>query len=109
MKHQVLWSIFYLLFAGSNAAQTNPFEKEILAFEAKDAANPPIEGQILLYGSSTLRLWSTCETDFANGKYKVVNRGFGGSQTSDANMFFDRVVMPHIKLNVIGFRKLFWF
>jgi hypothetical protein len=35
------------------------------------------------------------ETDFANSKYKVVNRGFGGSQTSDANKLFDRVVMPH--------------
>ena len=95
MKHQVLWSIFCLLFTGTIAAQTIPFEKEVLAFEAQDAANPPIEGQILLYGSSTLRLWSTYETDFANSKYKVVNRGFGGSQTSDANKLFDRVVMPH--------------
>ena len=77
------------------AAQTNPFEKEIKAFEAKDSANAPMAGQILLYGSSTLRLWSSYEADFANKNLKVVNRGFGGSQTSDANLFFDRVVVPH--------------
>ena len=87
--------ILMLLFSVSVSAQQDYFEKEIVAFEAQDAANPPIEGQILLYGSSTLRLWSTFETDFANSKYKIVNRGFGGSQTCDANKFFDRVVMPH--------------
>ena len=83
------------LISGKTVAQTNPFEKEIAAFEAKDAANKPVTGQILLYGSSTIRMWTSCETDFAIKNLKVVNRGFGGSQTHHANFFFERVVVPH--------------
>lgn len=95
MKFTYLLVLIGFLGALKTAAQANPFEKEIKAFEAKDSANAPVAGQILLYGSSTLRLWSSYEADFANKNLKVVNRGFGGSQTSDANLFFDRVVVPH--------------
>lgn len=95
MKKLALGIFVCFLFLGITTAQTNAFEKEIKAFEAKDSANAPIAGQILLYGSSTLRLWDSYATDFANKNLKVVNRGFGGSQTSDANLFFDRVVVPH--------------
>lgn len=95
MNKIYLLALICFVFILKTTAQTNPFEPEIKAFEAKDAANPPITGQILLYGSSTLRLWSSYQTDFANKNLKVVNRGFGGSQTSDANLFFDRIVVPH--------------
>lgn len=84
-----------LLCALSSQAQQNPFEPEIQAFEAADILVQPIPGQILLYGSSTIRLWASYQQDFCNTKYQVVNRGFGGSQTSDANLFFERVVLPH--------------
>ena len=87
--------IFLIFFSAKVAAQRDWFEKEIIAFESKDSASKPIEGQILLYGSSTIRMWSTFEKDFANPKYKVVNHGFGGSQTIDANRYFDRTVMLH--------------
>ncbi|MBL8092401.1 MAG: hypothetical protein JNJ43_18860, partial [Anaerolineales bacterium] len=79
MKKQIFWILLISLFLGKTTAQTNPFDKEIAAFEAQDSANKPVVGQILLYGSSTIRLWGSYETDFANDKYKVVNRGFGGS------------------------------
>lgn len=74
-------------------AQTNPpFETEIRAFERSDSIEKPAKGQILLYGSSTMRLWETYKKDLAG--YKVINRGFGGSQMSDAVFYFDRVVLP---------------
>ncbi len=95
MKQTYIFALFCFLILGKTTAQTNPFESEIKAFEAKDSINKPIPWQILLYGSSTLRLWNSYEADFANKNLKVVNRGFGGSQTSDANLFFDRVVVPH--------------
>ena len=95
MKRIYLLALICFVFILQTTAQTNPFEPEIKTFEAKDSINKPILGQILLYGSSTLRLWSSYEADFANKNLKVVNHGFGGSQTSDANLFFDRVVMPH--------------
>ena len=94
MNHNYIYILICFLFLGKTAAQNNAFEKEIIAFEQKDSANPPIHGQILLYGSSTIRLWDSYATDFKNKNLQVVNRGFGGSQTSDANLFFERVVVP---------------
>ena len=94
MKKSSFFTLLCFLILGTTTAQTNPFENEIKAFEAKDSINKPISGQILLYGSSTIRFWNSYEADFANKNLKVVNRGFGGSQTSDANQFFDRVVVP---------------
>jgi lysophospholipase L1-like esterase len=74
-------------------AQTQrPFEPEIRAFERIDSLEPSAKGQILLFGSSTMRLWNTFRTDLAG--YPVVNRGFGGSEMSDAIYYFDRVVLP---------------
>lgn len=95
MKKVYFIVLISFLVLGKTVAQTNPFEKEIVAFEAKDAEHKPVAGQILLYGSSTIRMWTSCETDFACKNLKVVNRGFGGSQTKDANLFFERVVVPH--------------
>ena len=95
MKRAFLFALVCFLFLEKTTAQTNLFEKEIIAFEAKDSVNKPILGQIMLYGSSTIRFWTSYETDFATPNLKVINRGFGGSQTSDANLFFERVVVPH--------------
>lgn len=72
-------------------AQSN-FEAEIRAFERLDSIEKPEKGQILLYGSSSMRLWTSYKTDLAG--YKVINRGFGGSEMSDAVYYFDRVVLP---------------
>jgi lysophospholipase L1-like esterase len=72
---------------------TNAFEKEIVAFEASDRTNPPPKGAILFVGSSSIRLWTNLAEDFP--QYRVINRGFGGSQISDANHYFDRIVLPY--------------
>lgn len=68
------------------------FEAEIHALERLDSIEKPAKGQILLYGSSTMRLWKSYKKDLDG--YKVANRGFGGSQMSDAVYYFDRVVLP---------------
>lgn len=81
-----------LLFANLAAQSPVRFEPEIRAFERADSIEKPAQGQILLYGSSTMRLWATFKTDLAG--YAVVNRGFGGSQMSDAIHYFDRAVLP---------------
>lgn len=87
--------IFLLFLLSSSAldAQTaRPFEPEIRAFERLDSLEKPARGQILLYGSSSMRLWTTYRDDLAG--WPVVNRGFGGSEMSDAVYYFDRVVVP---------------
>lgn len=68
------------------------FEAEIRAFERADSIERPAKGQILLYGSSTMAMWNTFREDLAG--FPVVNRGFGGSEMSDAIFYFDRVVVP---------------
>ncbi|HXT38557.1 MAG TPA: SGNH/GDSL hydrolase family protein [Candidatus Angelobacter sp.] len=78
-------------------AQTNPgstkWESEIRAFEAADRTSPPPTGAVLFIGSSSIRLWKSLAQDFPG--FKVLNRGFGGSQIADSTAFADRIVLPY--------------
>lgn len=76
-------------------AQTPParFADEIAAFQAADAAQPPPACQTLFVGSSSIRRWTSLAQDFPN--LPVLNRGFGGSTTAEANAYFDRIVAPY--------------
>ena len=69
------------------------FLPEIKVFERKDSVDMPAKGQILLAGSSTFRLWTTYKTDLS--EFPIINRGFGGSQMSDLNYYFDRIVVKY--------------
>lgn len=82
-------------FAAPNpaAAQTNPFEKEIVAFETQDAKYPPPPGAIIITGSSTIRLWNGIRNDLA--PLDVIPRGFGGSSADDLDYFLDRIVLKY--------------
>lgn len=75
------------------------FESEIAGFEKWDHQNAPPRDPILFVGSSTIRLWQTADS-FPD--LPVINRGFGGSQTSDVNHFADRIVFKY-KPRVIVF------
>jgi lysophospholipase L1-like esterase len=82
--------------AGSNAfAQpaVGAFEKDILAFEAADRANPPPAGAILLVGDSQFTRWKTVHEDLP--EYRIINRGFGGSKMSDLLLYTSRIVLPY--------------
>ena len=72
---------------------TNRYAKEMLAFEAKDAANPPPKNPIVFTGSSSFRLWTNVTSDFPG--LGVVNTGFGGSQLSDVREHFERVILKY--------------
>ena len=48
---------------------------------------------MLFVGSSSIRLWESLRTDFPN--FKVINRGFGGSQFEDVNHYFSKIVAPY--------------
>jgi GDSL-like Lipase/Acylhydrolase family len=87
--------IFFILNLSNTTLAQEPFAEEIRKFAQADEAIPPVVGQIVLYGSSTFRFWKTAEMDCALGNLKIVNRGFGGSQTVDALRYFERVIVPH--------------
>jgi lysophospholipase L1-like esterase len=72
---------------------SQPFISEIKAFEKQDSLSMPAKGQIVLAGSSTFRFWITSKVDLVD--YPTINRGFGGSQMSDLNFYFDRIVSKY--------------
>ena len=69
------------------------YDKDIAAIESADKANPPPQGALLLSGASTLRLWKTAGRDFA--PYPLINRGFGGSKTTEVLGYMDRITLPY--------------
>ena len=82
-----------LIFLFSLTSFSQNFLPEIKIFESKDSVDMPAKGQILLAGSSTFRLWTTYKADLS--EFPVINRGFGGSQMSDLNYYFDRIVVKY--------------
>jgi lysophospholipase L1-like esterase len=97
MKKLLCFALLSSLLAttGTRAAVTNNFarwNKEIAAFEQADKTNPPPKQAVLFIGSSGIRLWKTLAQDFP--EYRVINRGFGGSQIADATHFADRIILP---------------
>ncbi len=94
MRNPLHLLVLLLAVTGALAQnKTNAFEKEILAFEASDKTNPPPKHAALFIGSSSIRLWKTLAKDLP--EYRVINRGFGGSQISDSIYFTDRIVLPY--------------
>lgn len=94
MRYSVILFAALLACATANAAdKTNAFEKEIVAFEARDKTNPPPKHAVLFIGSSSIRMWKTLAQDFPN--LRVINRGFGGSQIADSIHFAERIVLPY--------------
>jgi len=77
------------------------WEKDIAAFERADREHPPEKGAIIFTGSSTIRRWKTLSADFAG--YRVVNRGFGGSQMEDSAYYVERILVPHAPAAVVIF------
>jgi lysophospholipase L1-like esterase len=71
----------------------NPFEKDVLAFEAADRANPPPTEAILLAGDSQFACWKTLHEDLPG--YTLINRGISDSHLSDFVHYADRIVIPY--------------
>jgi len=65
------------------------WETTITAFEAEDKLAPPPKDAVVFIGSSSIRLWDLKQS-FPD--LVTVNRGFGGSQMSDAVKYARRIV-----------------
>src|SRR5829696_5225130 len=77
----------------ATAPTSQPFEKEIQAFEAADRKQMPAPGGVLFVGSSSIRLWKTLEQDFPG--VPVINRGFGGSTIPHSTRYAPKIVLPY--------------
>jgi lysophospholipase L1-like esterase len=101
MQSIVLIPLLLFLAAIQSWAQNkgNPFEREILAFEASDRTNQAPAGAILFIGSSSIRLWKSLAKDLPD--YRVINRGFGGSQIEDSIRYADRIIFPYSPSTIV--------
>jgi lysophospholipase L1-like esterase len=69
------------------------WEPAIRQFEEQDKIHPPRPGCIVFAGSSSFRFWDTLVSDMQ--PLDVVNRGFGGSEFSDLDMYAKRIVVAY--------------
>ncbi len=84
-------------------AQQDPdplrFSGQINQYDSLDKINPPEKNGTVFVGSSSIRMWKDAEQKFK--KYDVINRGFGGSQASDANYYFDQLVKKYEPAKIV--------
>ena len=78
--------------ASQIAAQEDRWGRAMARFEEADRASPPAQGGVVFTGSSSARMWDL-EKSFPGKGY--INRGFGGSQISDAIRHIDTLVLKH--------------
>ncbi len=90
-SRQAVLTIALLLIVTGVHAQ--PFRADIDRWTAQDALAAPAAGSILFTGSSSIRRWEQLALDFAD--YRIIQRGFGGSQFEDLNGYVDRIVLPY--------------
>jgi lysophospholipase L1-like esterase len=95
----ILISLCLLQQAFSQNAEVIKWEKEIAEFEKKDKLSRPKKKPIVFTGSSSIRMWKSLDSDF-EGK-RVLNRGFGGSQTDAVVYYADRVIAPYKPKQVV--------
>ncbi|MEI6461439.1 MAG: GDSL-type esterase/lipase family protein [Verrucomicrobiota bacterium] len=98
-----LWFSCLLALTALAADETKPhiplaqqplrMAKDITAFEAADKANPPPQHALLFSGASTLRMWKNVGEEMK--PYPVINRGFGGSFTTEVLGYMDRITLPY--------------
>lgn len=86
-------------FSTLQAQDFKQWEAEISAFERADQASKPPKKGTVFTGSSSIRLWDSAQQDFP-GK-KIINRGFGGSQTDAVAYFADRIIVPYKPRQVV--------
>ena len=87
--------------ANEQTSNSPRFADEITNFVAQDKANPPPQNALLISGSSSARLWTTAAEDFK--PYPVINRGFGGSKTTEVLATMDKIALPYHPRVVIYF------
>ena len=101
MKLKFLLALLPALLPPLSHADPAKWEKSIAAFEQADRDHPPQKGDIVFTGSSTIARWKNL-ADYFFG-YRVVNRGFGGSQMEDSLYFAERILVAHEPSAVVIF------
>ena len=93
-------SLIIAIFAFQSIhAQQPPFYDEIQKFKKQDSISFPTKNAILFVGSSSFRKWEDVQSYFP--KYKIINRGFGGSTLPDVIRYANDVITPYRPKQVV--------
>ncbi len=84
--------VTFVSLSPQTAAQEDRWARSMARFEEADRASPPTPGGVIFTGSSSIRGWDL-EKSFPGKGY--INRGFGGSQVSDAIEHINTIVLKH--------------
>lgn len=76
-----------------------PAPSSVSAWVAQDQADPPAQGSLVFFGSSSIRRWESLTRDFAD--YKVIQRGHGGALLTDLTPMLPWVVTPYQPSGVV--------
>ena len=76
---------------GQQPRNPDRWEPTMKAFEEEARKTPPAPGQVVFFGSSTIRMWDLAAS-FPD--LKTINRGFGGGEMADLPLYVGRVVTP---------------
>jgi lysophospholipase L1-like esterase len=68
------------------------YEPDVRELTANLAARPVVADPVVLYGSSSIRMWTAMTDDLKDER--AVNCGFGGSTLEACAFFFERIVPP---------------
>lgn len=68
------------------------WEKDMKAFEAREAKSPSPGNALLFVGSSSIRKW---DLSVSWPDEMTINNGFGGSTLADSIHHFDRLILPY--------------
>ncbi len=86
--------LFLLISYNNTKAQKEPaFYDEIQHFKHLDSAHFPPKNAILFVGSSSFRKWEDVQSYFPDKK--IINRGFGGSELTDAIRYANEIIIPY--------------
>ncbi len=84
---------FLLLFFWAFNVAAQPFKEDIEHFKKQDSLAMPAKNQILFVGSSSFTKWTDVQDYFP--RYKIINRGFGGSTLEDVIHYTQDIIDPY--------------
>lgn len=93
LKRTALLSICLCVTIALPAQEKHVFENEVKALVLRDSLITNRKDVILFTGSSSIRMWTDLEKDFADKN--VLNRAFGGSTMRDLLYFADQLIVPY--------------
>lgn len=93
LKRTALLSICFCVTIALPAQEKHVFENEVKALVLRDSLITNRKDIILFTGSSSIRMWTDLEKDFADKN--VLNRAFGGSTMRDLLYFVDQLIVPY--------------